>query len=429
MLYTSDIILHKKNWDHNDWKDFIELIDIESSNSKNRQLLAFMMVNASLQADSKELSKQFLSKALMVSELDSITRFVLASTQAQLGRASIIAGRRYGALLHFQRAYDLGGEYVQPVFYKFLTTEAELQLMEGDAKGAIQTWQDLASILQQNTPEAVYHRMSHCYSTNKKGFGGSPEENKTWGDCHKHELLDFFHTYLKPCLYFEIGVDEGLSLAKAKGKALGVDARPDLNLKIDLPDSTQILGISSDAFFRDHADSYFQTAPDLAFIDGMHLFEFALRDFINLERYAAPYALVGIDDIYPCHPIQAERRRRSGAWTGDVWKLLPVLEKYRPDLTLISLRCSTTGLLLISGLDKNNTQLQDNYQRILEEYQKDLAVPDEILQRTGSLPSDHPAVTLLLSALKRAKDAKADVKEVRSTLAPLLPFIQQAVEE
>jgi hypothetical protein len=64
-----------------------------------------------------------------------------------------------------------------------------------------------------------------------------------------------------------------------------------------------------------------QPPPDLVFIDGMQLFEFALRDLINVERHAAPQTLVAIDDIYPCHPTQAERQRRSGAWTGDIWKV------------------------------------------------------------------------------------------------------------
>ena len=205
-------------------------------------------------------------------------------------------------MLHFQSAFAKGGELTQPLFYSFVSQEAEQQLQQGETPAAIQTWQDLASILQENTPEEVYHRMSHCYAVNQQGFGGEQEENQIWGDCHKHDLLEFFHTHLQPEFYFEIGVDRGLSLARAKGKALGVDARPKLNLAVDLPKHTQILGMSSDTFFRDQAELAFSTPPDLAFIDGMHLFEFALRDFMNLERYAAPYALVGIDDIYPCQP-------------------------------------------------------------------------------------------------------------------------------
>ena len=129
------------------------------------------------------------------------------------------------------------------------------------------------------------------------------------------------------------------------------------------------------------------------------------------------------------NPVQAERRRRSGAWTGDVWKLLPVLQKYRPDLTLLTLPCSTTGLLLIAGLDAKNTQLQDHYQDIIHEYQADLPVPESILQRSGSIPSDHPVVSLLLSVLKRAKEEQADTEQVRPHLAQLVPFIEEAKQQ
>lgn len=388
-----------------------------------------MLAGAALQMESKELARQLMTKALSLSSSALVKRFALSVYQAQLGRATTLADQHHQALLYFQSAFTQGGALTQPLSYDFVSQEAEHQLQQGETRAAIQTWQDLASILQEKTPEEVYQLMSHGYAVNRQGFGGTQDENNTWGDCHKHDLLEFFHAHLQPEFYFEIGVDEGRSLARAKGKALGVDARPKLNLAVDLPKQAQILGISSDAFFRDQAEQAFTTPPDLAFIDGMHLFEFALRDFINLERYAAPYALVGIDDIYPCHPTQAERRRRSGAWTGDVWKLLPVLQKYRPDLTLITLPCSTTGLLLLAGLDANNTQLQDHYQDIIQEYQADLPVPERILQRRGSIPSDHPVVSLLLSVLKRAKEEQADTEQVRAHLAQLVPFIEEAKQQ
>jgi hypothetical protein len=58
-----------------------------------------------------------------------------------------------------------------------------------------------------------------------------------------------------------------------------------------------------------------------------------------------------------------------GAWTGDVWKIIPVLQKYRPDLKLTILDCAPTGLLLVSDLDPANDTLSQNYDTILRDYQ------------------------------------------------------------
>lgn len=427
MVDCSNLDVYEAAWCQGDWTRLLELMDLEASAvSSQSTRFALMLAGTALQVESKDLSRQMITKALKLSSNSSIKSFMLSVYQVQLGRVATLAGQQAKALVCFQNAFAQGGELIQPLFYNFIIQEAEYQLQQDKTREAIQSFQDIASILQESTPEEVYHRMSHCYAVNRQGFGGTQDENHTFGDCHKHDLLEFFHTHLQPEFYFEIGVDEGLSLARAQGKALGVDARPELNLAVELPDQAQILGISSDAFFREQAQQAFTLPPDLAFIDGMHLFEFALRDFMNLERYAAPYSLVGIDDIYPCHPIQAERRRRSGAWAGDVWKLLPVLQTYRPDLTLITLPCSTTGLLLIAGLDANNTQLQDHYEQIIQDYQADLPVPESILQRSGSIPSDHPVVSLLLSVLKRAREEQADTKQVRAQLELLIPFIEEA---
>ena len=69
--------------------------------------------------------------------------------------------------------------------------------------------------------------------------------------------------------------------------------------------------------FRTTSDEYFARpdplAPlgglpfDLAFIDGLHLFEFALRDFINAERGSRPGAVILFDDILPRKVVEASR--------------------------------------------------------------------------------------------------------------------------
>lgn len=367
-----------------------------------------------------------IAKSKNLAGRQRVAQFSFIVHQIQVAKAQFLSQQYDEALYLFKKAYQSFGTLVVPLFYDFLCQEAEALLEQGEIPIAIQIWQDIATIMQADTPEHVYHRMSHCYSVNKQGFGGTKHENHLFGDYHKHDLLEFIHNMLEPEFYFEIGVDEGLSLARAQGRALGVDARPDLDLKVQLPDTAEIIRISSDGFFKTQAQEKFTMAPDVAFIDGMHLFEFALRDFINLERYSAPYTLIGIDDIFPCHPIQAERRRQSGAWTGDVWKLIPVLQRYRPDLTFLMLDCYTTGLLLISGLDASNRKLENNYEQILNEYQIDLDVPNDILQRVDSVPSDHYLLSLLLDTLKRIKTEALDVAQAQKRLQPLRALIDSA---
>lgn len=417
-------------WDQQQWTSFVGLIDFPLHKHPDCQHLSMLICGAALQLDDTKVAKQLIQQSMeLVVDRKILINFILSVQQIQLAKVAFLAGNTQKALVLFQEAYQLHGKLTQPLFYDFLCESAEQQLDLGNTQEAIQTWQDIASILQDNTPEHVYHRMSHCYSVNHQGFGGTETENNLFGDFHKHDLLEFFHANLEPDFYFEIGVDSGFSLARAKGKALGVDARPSLDLKVALPESAQITAVSSDDFFRHYAAEAFTSAPDLAFIDGMHLFEFALRDFINLEKYAAPYALVGIDDIFPCHPIQAERRRQSNAWAGDVWKIIPVLEKYRPDLILIKLRCFTTGLLLIIGLDSENSQLQDNYEEILSEYRPDLPLPDTILQRVGSLPSDHPLVGVLVDILKQAKLNQFDKEQIKQALIPIRTLLNTVLEQ
>ena len=351
-----------------------------------------------------------------------------AQAAVHLGRAFLLADQPDPALDHLHAALDhaLPGS-LQP-HLPLLITEAERCASRGDHREAIQRWQDIASLLGEATPEAIYLQLSAAYAANRAGFGGSKEENALWGDANKHDVLAWLHRWLQPALYLEIGVDQGVSLACATGPAIGVDPRPDLRMSVDLPPTARIVASSSDAFFAQQAAALLQPAPELAFIDGMHLFEFALRDLLHTERHMAPWGLVVIDDIYPCHPIQARRRRRSGSWTGDVWKLLPILRAHRPDLTLLCLNAHTTGLLLIAGFDADgssggNAALAAAAPELVRHWRPIAEPPAEVLARHGAIPSNHPLVVELLQLLLQARQQQWTSAQLREALAPLHPRI------
>jgi SAM-dependent methyltransferase len=225
---------------------------------------------------------------------------------------------------------------------------------------------------------------------------GSAEEERIQGSAPYLQILAQLHASLNPANYLEIGIRHGASLSLAQGPAVGVDPAPDITYPLHL--QTTIVTKTSDAFFAD-ATSAAAPAPDLIFIDGLHHADAALRDFMNVERSAAPGALVILDDILPNHPAQAMRERCTRVWTGDVWKLVPLLRRLRPDLAMVILDTAPSGLLLIGGLDPENRILRDQYNPIIRELRETTEPPSEVLDRIGAVSPNSPAWEAFLASI------------------------------
>ena len=104
-----------------------------------------------------------------------------------------------------------------------------------------------------------------------------------------------------------------------------------------------------------------------SFIDGMHLAEFVVRDFANVEHVADWTSVIVFDDILPRTAEEAARDRRTRAWTGDVFKALAALERHRPDLICLRVDTEPTGLGVILGLDPLDRTLREHYDAIVAE--------------------------------------------------------------
>ena len=263
-------------------------------------------------------------------------------------------------------------------------------------------WQDLVGVFRKTAlpdPAPVAMGASSALSPAALGpFHASPEEERVSGSVDYLEVLRQIHESVEPASYLEIGVRHGRSLALAACPAIGVDPAPQVS--VTLPESARVMETTSDRFFEDGPGDLLPSAPDLVFIDGMHLFEFALRDFMHVEHLSTPATVVVIDDIFPNHPGQADRERKTRVWTGDVWKLYLCLQENRPDLSLLALDTAPTGLLLISGLDPHNRVLWERYNPLVKKYREVLpeVPPDSILHREDAMDPSGPALEAFLSS-------------------------------
>jgi hypothetical protein len=157
----------------------------------------------------------------------------------------------------------------------------------------------------------------------------------------------------------------------------------------------------------------------MAFIDGMHLAEFALRDFEAVERHSHWASVVVFDDILPRKPIEAARDRRTRAWTGDVFKILRVLDRIRPDLICLRVGTRPTGLLVVLGLDPESRVLKERYDEIVARtvVPDPQRVPAAVLQRRGVLEPEAVLGSSLWSFLRDARasgmEREEGVRELR----------------
>jgi len=185
------------------------------------------------------------------------------------------------------------------------------------------------------------------------------------------EVLAFVHEVLRPRTYMEIGVFRGkaLTLARPGTRVVGVDPQP--QIPGALPPHVTVHAMTSDDYFarRDVLEDL--SGPiDLAFIDGLHHFEQALRDFINVEKHCRPDSTVLVHDWYPLNRRTAERdmKHKVAFYSGDVWRLALVLKKYRPELKLSTIATAPTGLGVVRGLDPASVVLAERYDEIVAEF-------------------------------------------------------------
>lgn len=217
---------------------------------------------------------------------------------------------------------------------------------------------------------------------------------------HYLQVLERIHAHLRPRTYVEIGFEQGhsLRLVSPETRAVGIDPEP--RLSGPLPPNVRVFAETSDDFFARHdLRAELGGLPvDFAFIDGMHRFEYALRDFMNLERYCTPQSTIVFDDCFPHDRRTAMRERVVHFWTGDVWKVVVLLKKYRPDLSIHTIAAPPSGVCLVRNLDPASTVIGDNLRRLVDEF---MALDYGVLQknRAGKLnlfPNDWEKIRPLL---------------------------------
>jgi hypothetical protein len=221
----------------------------------------------------------------------------------------------------------------------------------------------------------------------------------------RHDFMRALHRAMEPTTYLEIGVNDGRSLALSRVPSIAVD--PAFKVTEPLRCDLDLVKATSDEFFatpdplahfRDRLDPataaperpdsrHDEPVIDLAFIDGMHLLEFALRDFMNVERHAAWWSVIVLDDMLPRNIDEAARDRHTVEWAGDVYKMIPILSSHRPDLIVIPVNTAPTGVLVVLGSDGANTSLRDRYDEILAAWvvPDPQLVPPHILERAGAV--------------------------------------------
>ena len=109
-----------------------------------------------------------------------------------------------------------------------------------------------------------------------------------------------------------------------------------------------------------------------------------------------PTGQIVLDDVLPEQMEMVERNRRFNVWCGDVYKIVPILRKYRPDLSVHVYEAFIVpyrkGIASITKLDPATTVLTDNIDTIIKEILSgtyDIASIDTLETLVGVSPYSH----------------------------------------
>lgn len=175
--------------------------------------------------------------------------------------------------------------------------------------------------------------------------------------------------------YLEIGTQQGASLSMMPCDAIAIDPDFLIDRAVTMNKTLCLLfKMTSDRFFEKYSPSSLLGGQiNIAFLDGMHRYEYLLRDFSNVEKHCTRNSVIFLHDcLPPTFEMTARVDRGSslsekykGYWTGDVWKVPHILGKIRPDLKILFLDCPPTGLVMITNLDPSSRLIEENYVRLI----------------------------------------------------------------
>lgn len=201
----------------------------------------------------------------------------------------------------------------------------------------------------------------------------------------RHEFLTTLHRLLQPRTYVETGIQKGASMTLSRVPSIGID--PEFVVDHEICADVQLARTTSDEFFA-RADPIAHLpvrTVDLGFIDGMHLSEYALRDYLAIERFTAPTSVLVFDDMLPRSIDEAARKRHTRQWTGDVYKAAQALRDLCPDVLVIEVNTTPTGVVVVLLPDASRNGILPGY----DDWLADVAtapdpqpVPQEVLTRS-----------------------------------------------
>ena len=198
------------------------------------------------------------------------------------------------------------------------------------------------------------------------------------------QLLNRLHVALQPAVYLEIGVQHGgESLSLSRSRSFAIDPAPQLR-------SEALVGKQWVKLYQQPSDDFFQTHTaaatlegellDLAFIAGSHEFVQVVRDLENVEQWSHPGTVAVIHDVLPRGAWEATQGFHPGAWTGDVWRIVPFLAEHRPDLSCHLVNGEPAGVLVVTGFDPGQRGMAETARALDAEFPPDGASYNRLVE-------------------------------------------------
>ncbi|QEC53140.1 methyltransferase family protein [Anseongella ginsenosidimutans] len=155
--------------------------------------------------------------------------------------------------------------------------------------------------------------------------------------------------------YLEIGVFNGHVFFRIQSSfKVAVDPEPNFTVYRKIGKTVfnpsnffnQYFQKTSDAFFIEDACSLYKNRQiEIALIDGMHEYSYALRDIENTLDHLSDDGIIIVHDCNPrnrehaCSFKEYKDRNFTGIWNGDVWKAIVHLRAHRDDINVFVLDC------------------------------------------------------------------------------------------